>query len=72
MGYILMCMSAFILVLGITTLFYVLHHRKGGSLPGPGPSDDDGSGGEMIDLDAPLDLPPGIYVMPPEPEPVAG
>jgi len=29
--------------------------------------DDDGDGWDPIDWDAPLDLPPGIYVLPPEP-----
>lgn len=33
------------------------------------PSSDD-EGGIPIDWDAPLDLPPGVFVMPPTPEPV--
>lgn len=31
--------------------------------------DEDDDGGIRVDLDAPLDLPPGVYVMPPELEP---
>lgn len=34
-----------------------------------GGDDQDGDGGITWDVDAPLDLPPGIYTLPPEPVP---
>lgn len=62
-----------ILVIGLVTIL-VMAYPTSSSLPpadegngGGGIDGDDPDGGDPFDWDQPLDLPPGVYVMPSEP-----
>ena len=48
-------------------IFLIWHIYKSEKSNNNGGDDHDGDGGISWDVDAPLDLPPGIYTLPPEP-----
>ncbi len=68
MGFFLTLVIALVLF-GIVMCFLLMlyqdenHNSNRGNKGG---EDDDDQGGNPWDIDAPLDLPPGVYVMPPE------
>ncbi len=68
-SYLFVLLSTFILLAGIGYFLWYLFIRPvdpNNNIPG---SDDEGDdeGGLEWDMDAPLDLPPGIYILPSEP-----
>ncbi|MDP5170183.1 MAG: hypothetical protein NWR72_08050 [Bacteroidia bacterium] len=67
MGYILTMLCLFLLAGGVFALVWIFRNDQDGDFPGPGDDRDDDEGGLPIDFDAPLDLPPGVYTLPPEP-----
>lgn len=64
-GYLFTLLSTLIFFSGI--IFLVRNMLKGDSEDESRGGNQDDEGGLAWDIDAPLDLPPGIYVLPPEP-----
>lgn len=64
-GYLFTLLSTLIFFSGIIFLVWNIFGGQSGDNSSGGNQDDEG--GLAWDIDAPLDLPPGVYVLPPEP-----
>lgn len=64
-GYLFTLLSTLIFFAGL--FFLVWNMVKAGSGDNSSGGNQDDEGGLSWDIDAPLDLPPGVYVLPPEP-----
>ena len=67
-SYLFVLLSSLIFVSGIVFLVVSVFQKNRYPSDASGPDDGDDQGGGLDwDLDAPLDLPPGVYTLPPEP-----
>lgn len=64
-GYLFTLLSTLIFFSGL--IFLVWNMVNNGSEDNSSGGNHDDEGGLSWDIDAPLDLPPGVYVLPPEP-----
>lgn len=67
MGYFLASLSLLVMLSGALVLVVLLKKQKRTISPSSGNDEGDDEGGLPVDWDAPLDLPPGVYTLPPEP-----
>ncbi len=68
MGYFLASLSFLIMLSGAIVLVMLLRKQKTiPPLSSSGFDDGDDEGDMPVDWDAPLDLPPGVFTLPPEP-----